>query len=73
MSADEDGAYTWGVYEDTSESGRFLETFLVESWLEHMRQHERVTNADRVLQEETLRFVSGAPRVDHFIASRKDT
>ena len=42
-----DGAYAWGVFEDTAEEGRFLETFLVESWLEHLRQHERVTNADR--------------------------
>ena len=26
-----DGAYAWGVFEDTAEEGRFLETFLVES------------------------------------------
>ncbi len=68
-----DGAYTWGVFEDATESGRFLETFLVESWLEHLRQHERVTNADRVLQEETLRYATGEPQVAHFIAARKST
>jgi hypothetical protein len=45
-----DGAYAWGVFEDLTHEGRFLETFLVESWLEHLRQHERVTNADRILQ-----------------------
>ena len=33
-----------------------VETFLVESWLEHLRQHERVTNADRVLQDAVHRF-----------------
>ena len=27
-----------------------METFFVESWLEHLRQHQRVTNADRVLR-----------------------
>jgi len=47
-----------------------METFLVESWLEHLRQHERVTNADRVLQNAVHRFhTEGAPKVEHLIAS----
>jgi MFS family permease len=65
-----DGAYRWGIYEDVAAAGRFLETFLVDSWLEHMRQHERVTNADRVLQDQVGRLVVGAPTVTHFIAPR---
>jgi len=65
-----DGAYAWGVFEDAAEEGRFLETFLVESWLEHLRQHQRVTNADRVLQNAVHQFVvGGAPKVTHFIAA----
>jgi len=65
-----DGAYAWGVFEDAGQEGRFLETFLVESWLEHLRQHQRVTNADRVLQDAVHRFqVDGAPNVSHFIAA----
>jgi quinol monooxygenase YgiN len=65
-----DGAYAWGVYEDAADPGRFLETFLVESWLEHMRQHERVTNADRVVQETVAQFhAEGAPKVTHFISA----
>jgi len=64
----EDGAYAWGIFEDVTEPGRFLETFLIESWLEHLRQHERVTNADRVLQEEINRMVTGEPVVTHLIA-----
>ena len=65
-----DGAYGWGVFEDTAEEGRFLETFLVESWLEHLRQHERVTNADRVLQDAVHRFHrEGTPKVTHFISA----
>ncbi len=47
-----------------------IETFLVESWMEHLRQHERVTNADRRVQEAVHRFqISGAPKVTHFIAA----
>jgi len=66
-----DGAYAWGVFEDTAEPGRFVETFVVESWLEHLRQHERVTNADRVLQERVHRLLEGTPVVTHLIAAER--
>jgi predicted MFS family arabinose efflux permease len=65
-----DGAYRWGIFEDAAEAGRIVETFLVESWMEHLRQHERVTNADRVLQEAIQRFhLAGEPKVTHLIAA----
>jgi MFS family permease len=65
-----DGAYAWGVFEDAAEEGRFLETFLVESWLEHLRQHERVTRADRALQSMVdSHHLEGTPAVTHFIAT----
>src|SRR6202044_3260214 len=65
-----DGAYRWGLYEDAAESGRILEIFLVESWMEHLRQHERVTNADRLVQEAVHKFsLEGEPKVTHFIAA----
>jgi Transmembrane secretion effector len=64
-----DGAFDWGLFEDAAAEGRFLETFLLDSWAEHLRQHARVTNADRVLQEAVHRFqVDGSPRVTHLIA-----
>jgi MFS family permease len=65
-----DGASSWGIFEDTSESGRFLETFLVASWTEHLRQHQRVTNADYVLQEHVTRLLQGEPQISHFIAPK---
>jgi MFS family permease len=65
-----DGAYAWGIFEDAAEPGRMVETFLVESWMEHLRQHERVTNADRLVQDAVDRFhLSGEPKVTHFIAA----
>jgi len=68
-----DGAYRWKIFEDAAEEGRFVETFLVDSWLEHLRQHERVTNADRVLQDEIARFhIAGTPKVTHLIAAEPD-
>jgi hypothetical protein len=65
-----DGAYAWDVFEDAAEEGRFLETFLVASWLEHLRQHQRVTNADRIVQDTIREFNAAAePKVTHFIAA----
>lgn len=46
-----DGAIQWGLFEDVSDCGRFVESFIVESWAEHKRQFERVTKTDREFQE----------------------
>jgi MFS family permease len=64
-----DGAYDWGIFEDAAEPGRFLETFLVESWLEHLRQHQRVTNADRILQNKIHQLLLTEPVVTHLISA----
>jgi len=65
-----DGAYAWGVFEDAADPGRIVETFLTASWMEHLRQHERVTNADRQVQEAVDRFnLNGEPKVTHLIAA----
>jgi MFS family permease len=65
-----DGAYDWGIYEDAAKEGVFVETFHVDSWLEHMRQHQRATNADRVLQDAVDSFhAEGDPTVRHLIAA----
>jgi MFS family permease len=64
------GAFEWGVFEDAAQAGRFLETFMLDSWMEHLRQHERVTNTDRRRQDAVNRFqTEGSPRVTHLIAS----
>jgi MFS family permease len=64
-----DGAYAWGLYEDTAHAARVLETFLVDSWLEHRRQHQRVTNADRMVEEHVRKLVREEPQVTHYIAA----
>ncbi|MGU3492946.1 MFS transporter [Xanthobacteraceae bacterium A53D] len=42
-----DGAIRWDVWEDVAEPGRVVEAFIVESWMEHQRQHARATHADQ--------------------------
>ncbi|HPE70784.1 MAG TPA: MFS transporter [Candidatus Competibacter sp.] len=65
-----DGAYAWGITEDASDPDRMLEWFQVESWAEHLRQHQRVSKADADVQEDVLRFHQGEQRpvVHHFLA-----
>jgi hypothetical protein len=48
-----------------------IETFLVESWIEHMRQHERVTKADHELQERIAALLLRPPTVTHLIESSR--
>jgi hypothetical protein len=65
-----DGAISWGLYEDAAAHGLVVENFVVESWLEHLRQHERVTHADREDQDAARAFHIGSepPRVRHLIS-----
>lgn len=64
-----DAALRWGLWEDSARPGRFLESFVVESWLDHLRQHERITAADRAVQDVARSFHRPAspPRVTHFV------
>ena len=64
-----DGAYAWDVFEDTAQPGRYVETFLIESWVEHLRQHERVTKSDRAIQEKVEALLLASPSVTHLIAA----
>ena len=65
-----DGALRWGLFADPALPGHYVETFLVESWAEHMRQHARITKEDRVVQDYTRSFHIGdsSPVVTHLIA-----
>jgi hypothetical protein len=71
-----DGAYQWGVYQDAEKPGLWFEWFLVSSWTEHLRQHERTTVHDKDIQEGLKAFHIGSesPRVRHWLApSRPNT
>jgi MFS family permease len=67
-----DGAYRWGLYNDSAVPSRFVETFVVESWAEHLRQHERVTVADQKTEDVVRAFHIGSapPIITHFIYAR---
>jgi hypothetical protein len=62
-----DGAVQWGVYYDSEIAGRYLETFLVPSWAEHLRQHDRFTLGDRALEARINSTLRGESKASHFV------
>ena len=63
-----DGAVFWELFVDSANPKRCVEYWLVESWAEHLRQHERTTQADREIQERVRALTVGHERTTHFIA-----
>jgi MFS family permease len=68
-----DGAHWWGIFRDIEDGDLFVEAFLVASWAEHLRQHQRFTQADRETEERISGYVSGEPDVRHLIAADVDS
>jgi quinol monooxygenase YgiN len=69
------GAYFWELFHDSADPGHFNECFMDESWVEHLRQHERVSVADREIQQRAKAFmVEGeATKSSHWLADRQPT
>ena len=52
------GASEWGLYQDVADHCVYIESFLVPTWEEHLRQHyERTTTMDAAVIEPMHRFV----------------
>jgi len=64
------GAFRWRLFVDASDCGRYLESFIVESWIEHLRQHERLTVADLEIEQRVRAFHCGdkPPIITHLVA-----
>jgi MFS family permease len=63
------GASSWQVWRDSNDPGRFLEEFVVSSWEEHLRQHERVSERDndRLKRIEAMSEPAHPPQVTHWV------
>ncbi|HET6471182.1 MAG TPA: MFS transporter, partial [Pseudomonadales bacterium] len=51
------GAYYWQLFHDSEDPARYVETFMDESWIEHLRQHERVSVSDRAIQARAKQYL----------------
>jgi len=61
----------WGVFYDSEIPNRYLESFLVDSWAEHQRQHNRFTIADRQFEDQLKQFLLEPAKVKHYIHAAK--
>ena len=62
-----DGASRWEIFRDVEHTDRYVEVFLVRSWAEHLRQHERQTKADEELESQIRHCIVGEPTVRHLL------
>lgn len=64
-----DGAFRCSLFADLEDPTHYRETFLVGSWAEHLRQHERATMEDQRTELAVQSFHRGAepPRVRHLL------
>lgn len=67
------GAYFWQLFHDSEDPTHFVETFMDESWLEHLRQHERASVADREIQRVAKQYLAEgqATKSSHWLADRE--
>ena len=67
------GAYFWELFHESSDPGLYLECFMDESWIEHLRQHERASVADRqILEQAKVFMVEGeSTKSTHWLGHRE--
>jgi hypothetical protein len=64
-----DGAFYWGLFQHDNKENVYIKRFLVDSWVEHLRQHERMKVADRSSRICLgISYDEKPPNVSHFIA-----
>ncbi len=67
------GAYFWELFHDSADPACYIEYFMGDSWVEHLRQHERVSVSDRAMQQRARQFlVAGESTTSqHWLADRE--
>ena len=70
-----DGAIRWGIFQDVDDPRHLTETFVVESWIDYLRQNERCTAADQSIHDRVFGFHTGEepPRITHTIYAKERT
>jgi MFS family permease len=63
------GAYRWGLFRDLAAPDRFVETFVVDSWAEHLRQHQRRTVSTDLIAQRARSFVDHEVAVAHYVSA----
>ncbi len=67
------GAFSWGLVQNSENPRHWQEFFFDESWLEHLRHHGRITRAEQRIEAAARRFQNPhvAVHIEHFLMSAK--
>ena len=63
------GAYRWELFRDLAAPEQFVEAFHVQSWAEHLRQHQRLTASADANMAVVRQFMRAPASVTHFISA----
>jgi MFS family permease len=68
-----DGAMRWGIFQDANDPRHLNETFVMESWIDYLRQRERFTASDLTIRDRVVSFHRGQepPRITHTIYAKE--
>ncbi|MFY9936081.1 MAG: MFS transporter [Silvibacterium sp.] len=68
-----DGAMRWGIFQDANDPRRLNESFIMESWIDYLRQRERFTASDRTVRDRVVSLHRGEepPRITHTIYAKE--
>lgn len=63
------GALSWGLFRDSTDPRHWMEYYVDESWVEHLRRFDRVTAAEVLLYDRRRAFHRGdaPPKVSRFV------
>lgn len=63
------GAYRWALMQDAADPDRYVESFCEATWRAHLRHHDRVSEADREIQQAVDRWLvpDTRPVVTHLL------
>ncbi len=68
-----DGAMRWGIFQDGNDPRHLTETFIMESWIDYLRQRERFTASDLIIRNRVFSLHRGKepPRVTHNLYAKE--
>jgi hypothetical protein len=68
-SRQRDGAVSWYIFADATIVGSYVETYVINTWLDHLRQHERISKQDAEIQYRIRALLQpgSAPIITHFV------